>query len=71
MKVDREVALQIPGDKEDSQCRGLKEGAPIVPQMVKVLHFVDVFSKCIEIKNKEGVVLLLRSIEFGKEEVKE
>lgn len=38
--------------------------------MVTVLHFVDVFSKCIEIKSKERVVLL-GSIEFGKEKVKE
>lgn len=68
--MEREDALQIPGDKEDSQCRGLKEGAPIVPQMVKVLHFVDVFSKCIEIQSKEGIVLL-GSIEFDKEKVKE
>lgn len=68
--MEREDALQTPGDKEDSPCRGLKEGAPIVPQMVKVLHFVDVFSKCIEIKSKEGIVLL-GSIEFDKEKVKE
>lgn len=57
--------------KKKALAEALKRGQSIGPQVVKVLHPEDVFTKSFVIKSQDGIVLLPKSIEFSKGKVME